>query len=157
MHLLAVRDGDQGPELLLSRRAGDVYASGLWHAPSGHVELETVVDAVVRETLEETGLVVEAADVRAAVTVHHRPPATGHRAVRRGSGSSSRSAAGAAPSGSWRRTSATRSVGSRSTGSRSRWSPTAEPESMPTGPARRSRCTSRNPAMRSPTTRQPTG
>ncbi|MFF5969926.1 phosphotransferase [Streptomyces sp. NPDC012769] len=74
VHLLAVRDGDRGPEVLLSRRAGDVYASGPWHAPSGHVELETVVDAVVRETREETGLVVEAADVRAAVTVHHRPP-----------------------------------------------------------------------------------
>ncbi|MGW8989079.1 phosphotransferase [Streptomyces zhihengii] len=74
VHLLAVRDGDRGPEVLLSRRAGNVYASGLWHAPSGHVELETVVDAVVRETLEETGLVVDAADVRAAVTVHHRPP-----------------------------------------------------------------------------------
>ncbi|MFD8258648.1 phosphotransferase [Streptomyces griseoluteus] len=74
VHLLAVRDGDRGPEVLLGRRAGDVYASGLWHAPSGHVELETVVDALVRETLEETGLVVEAADVRAAVTVHHRPP-----------------------------------------------------------------------------------
>ncbi|MFK0103211.1 phosphotransferase [Streptomyces sp. NPDC091040] len=73
-HLLAVRDGDRGPEVLLSRRAGDVYASGLWHAPSGHVEAETVVDAVVRETLEETGLAVDPADVRAAVTVHHRPP-----------------------------------------------------------------------------------
>ncbi|MGW2472664.1 phosphotransferase [Streptomyces sp. NPDC001665] len=73
-HLLAVRDGDRGPEVLLSRRAGDVYASGLWHAPSGHVETETVVDAVVRETLEETGLVVAPADVRAAVTAHHRPP-----------------------------------------------------------------------------------
>ncbi|MEU7283445.1 NUDIX domain-containing protein [Streptomyces sp. NPDC045431] len=74
VHLLAVRDGGQGPEVLLSRRAGEVYASGLWHAPSGHVERETVVDAVVRETREETGLVVDPADVRAAVTVHHRPP-----------------------------------------------------------------------------------
>ncbi|MER5893333.1 NUDIX domain-containing protein [Streptomyces sp. NPDC001876] len=74
VHLLAVRDGDRDPEVLLSRRADDVYASGLWHAPSGHVELETVVDAVVRKTLEETGLVVDAEDVRAAVTVHHRPP-----------------------------------------------------------------------------------
>ncbi|MFF8381810.1 phosphotransferase [Streptomyces sp. NPDC015661] len=74
VHLIAVRDGDQGPEVLLSRRAGDVYASGLWHAPSGHLERETVVDAVVREALEETGLVVQPADVRAAVTVHHRPP-----------------------------------------------------------------------------------
>ncbi|MFI2736870.1 phosphotransferase [Streptomyces sp. NPDC018711] len=74
VHLLAVRDGERGPEVLLSRRAGDVYAAGLWHAPSGHVERETVVAAVVRETLEETGLVVDPADVRAAVTVHHRPP-----------------------------------------------------------------------------------
>ncbi|MEU4359966.1 methyltransferase, FxLD system [Streptomyces virginiae] len=74
VHLLAVRDGEQGREVLLSRRAGDVYASGLWHAPSGHVEFETVVDAVVRETREETGLVVDPSDVRPAVTVHHRPP-----------------------------------------------------------------------------------
>ncbi|MGQ4485410.1 phosphotransferase [Streptomyces sp. SAS_281] len=73
-HLLAVRDGVRGPEVLLSRRTGGGYASGLWHAPSGHVECETVVDAVVRETLEETGLVVDPAHVRAAVTVHHRPP-----------------------------------------------------------------------------------
>ncbi|MFE0653387.1 phosphotransferase [Streptomyces sp. NPDC059534] len=74
VHLIAVRDGEAGPEVLLSRRAGDVYAAGLWHAPSGHLEDETVVAGVVRETWEETGLVVNPADVRAAVTVHHRPP-----------------------------------------------------------------------------------
>ncbi|MEU6620975.1 NUDIX domain-containing protein [Streptomyces litmocidini] len=81
VHLIAVRDGEQGPEVLLSRRAGDVYASGLWHAPSGHVERETVVDAVVRETLEETGLVVDPEDVRAAVIVHHRPPGGGRERI----------------------------------------------------------------------------
>ncbi|MFI1655128.1 NUDIX domain-containing protein [Streptomyces sp. NPDC020472] len=81
VHLIAVRDGEQGPEVLLSRRAGDVYASGLWHAPSGHVERETVVEAVVRETLEETGLVVDPGDVRAAVVVHHRPPGGGRERV----------------------------------------------------------------------------
>ncbi|WP_367825679.1 NUDIX domain-containing protein [Streptomyces sp. LMG1-1-1.1] len=80
VHLIAVREGHQGPEVLLSRRAGDVYGAGLWHAPSGHVERETVVAAVVRETWEETGLVVDPADVRAAVTVHHRPPG-GHERV----------------------------------------------------------------------------
>ncbi|MYT25563.1 phosphotransferase [Streptomyces sp. SID7760] len=74
VHLLAVRDGEGGPEVLLSRRAGDVYAPGLWHVPSGHLEQESVVAGVVRETLEETGLVVEPADVRAAVTVNHRSP-----------------------------------------------------------------------------------
>ncbi|TXS57983.1 NUDIX hydrolase [Streptomyces sp. t39] len=76
VHLLAVRAGDAGPEVLLSRRAGAVYAAGMWHAPSGHVDgaHEDVVTAVVRETLEETGLVVHGDDVRAAVTVHHRGP-----------------------------------------------------------------------------------
>ncbi|MEU0042910.1 hypothetical protein ABZ044_07430 [Streptomyces werraensis] len=36
VHLLLRRDGAAGPEILLSRRAGQVYASGLWHLPSVH-------------------------------------------------------------------------------------------------------------------------
>ncbi|MFD3662761.1 phosphotransferase [Streptomyces sp. NPDC058659] len=77
VHLIATRDGPAGAEVLLSRRAGAVYASGLWHAVSGHVDdaYEDVVTALVRETREETGLVVAPADVRAVLTVHHRPPA----------------------------------------------------------------------------------
>ncbi|WP_406859129.1 NUDIX domain-containing protein [Streptomyces sp. HUAS MG47] len=77
VHLTAVRTGPHGrPEVLLSRRAGTVYAAGLWHLPSGHLDgpHEDVVTALVRETLEETGLVVKPAAVRAAVTVHHRAP-----------------------------------------------------------------------------------
>ncbi|MGW3404853.1 NUDIX hydrolase [Streptomyces zhihengii] len=76
VHLLAVRTRSAGAEVLLSRRAGAVYAAGMWHAPSGHVDgaHEDVVTAVVRETLEETGLVVHPDDVRAAVAVHHRGP-----------------------------------------------------------------------------------
>ncbi|GGZ01516.1 phosphotransferase [Streptomyces poonensis] len=76
VHLILRRDTAAGPEILLSRRAGDVYASGLWHLPSGHLEgpEEDVVTALVRETREETGVVVDHADVRAAVTVHHRAP-----------------------------------------------------------------------------------
>ncbi|MFF9854128.1 phosphotransferase [Streptomyces litmocidini] len=79
VHLIAVREGQKGPEVLLSRRAGTVYAAGHWHFPSGHVDgpFEDVVTALVRETYEETGLVVEPDDVRAAVTVHHRAPAGG--------------------------------------------------------------------------------
>ncbi|MEU2655190.1 phosphotransferase [Streptomyces sp. NPDC007325] len=82
VHLLAVRDGAGGrPEVLLSRRAGDVYAAGLWHLPSGHVDgpFEALDTALIRETAEETGLVVAPADVRAAVTVHHRAPSGGAR------------------------------------------------------------------------------
>ncbi|MFD5618885.1 NUDIX domain-containing protein [Streptomyces yangpuensis] len=75
VHLLLRRDGGRGPEVLLSRRAGPVYATGMWHLPSGHLEAdEDFVGAVVREAREETGVVIDPADVRAAVTVHHRPP-----------------------------------------------------------------------------------
>ncbi|MFC9930114.1 phosphotransferase [Streptomyces sp. NPDC127190] len=77
VHLIALRDGPAGPEVLLSRRAGDVYAAGCWHLVSGHLDgpWEDVVTALVRETREETGIVVDPTDVRAAVTVHHRSPA----------------------------------------------------------------------------------
>jgi 8-oxo-dGTP pyrophosphatase MutT (NUDIX family) len=77
VHLILRRPGDSGTEVLLSRRAGDVYASGLLHVPSGHLDgpHEDVVTGVIRETEEETGIVIDRADVRAAVTVHHRSPA----------------------------------------------------------------------------------
>lgn len=75
VHLLLRRDGDRGPEVLLSRRAGPVYATGMWHLPSGHLEAdEDFVGAVIREAREETGILIDPADVRAVVTVHHRPP-----------------------------------------------------------------------------------
>lgn len=81
VHLLLRRDMGNGPEVLLSRRAGAVYVAGLWHLPSGHLDgpEEDVVAALVRETREETGVVVDLADVRAAVTVHHRSPGGGAR------------------------------------------------------------------------------
>lgn len=77
VHLIALRDGPAGPEVLLSRRAGDVYAAGCWHLVSGHLDgpWEDMVTALVRETQEEAGIVVDPSDVRAAVTVHHRSPA----------------------------------------------------------------------------------
>ncbi|MET9958214.1 phosphotransferase [Streptomyces sp. NPDC006326] len=79
VHLILRRDGESGPEVLLSRRAGPVYASGLRHLPSGHLDPdEDMVEAVIREALEETGVHIQAEDVTAAVTVHHRPP-TGSR------------------------------------------------------------------------------
>ncbi|MFF9375443.1 NUDIX domain-containing protein [Streptomyces griseoluteus] len=76
MHLILRRETGAGPEVLVSRRAGAVYASGLWHLPSGHLDgpHEDVVDALIREAREETGVVIDRADVRAAVTVHHRAP-----------------------------------------------------------------------------------
>lgn len=78
VHLVLRRDGDRGPEVLLSRRAGPVYATGLWHLPSGHLDPgEDMVEGVIREAREETGVLIAEADVTAAVTVHHRPPRGG--------------------------------------------------------------------------------
>ncbi|MFF7384738.1 NUDIX domain-containing protein [Streptomyces griseoluteus] len=76
VHLILRRETGAGPEVLVSRRAGAVYAAGLWHLPSGHLDgpHEDVVDALIRESREETGVVIDRADVRAAVTVHHRAP-----------------------------------------------------------------------------------
>ncbi|MEU5092081.1 phosphotransferase [Streptomyces sp. NPDC021356] len=81
VHLIAVREGAAGLEVLLSRRAGDVYAAGCWHLVSGHLDgpWEDMVAALVREAREEADIVVDPADVRAAVTVHHRSPADGAR------------------------------------------------------------------------------
>lgn len=84
VHLILRRETADGPQVLLSRRAGQVYAAGLWHLPSGHLDgpHEDVVTALIREAREETGVVIDPADVRSAVTVHHRSPGgasrTGH-------------------------------------------------------------------------------
>ncbi|MFI0901743.1 NUDIX domain-containing protein [Streptomyces sp. NPDC020983] len=77
VHLILRREGPGGPQVLVTRRAGPVYASGLRHLPSGHLDgpHEDAVAALVREAREETGVLVDPADVRAAVTVHHRSPA----------------------------------------------------------------------------------
>ncbi|ORT60714.1 phosphotransferase [Streptomyces sp. CB03238] len=81
VHLILRRDGAAGPEVLLSRRAGGVYASGMWHLPSGHLDgpHEDVITALIREAYEETGVVIDPAEVRFAVTVHHRSPGGGAR------------------------------------------------------------------------------
>ncbi|MFG2386060.1 NUDIX hydrolase [Streptomyces avermitilis] len=36
VHLILRRETADGPQVLLSRRAGPVYATGLWHVPSVH-------------------------------------------------------------------------------------------------------------------------
>ncbi|KMS75768.1 NUDIX hydrolase [Streptomyces viridochromogenes] len=76
VHLILLRDGPKGRQVLLSRRAGDVYAAGMWHLPSGHLDgpHEDVVEGGIREQAEETGLLSDRSDIRAAVTVHHRAP-----------------------------------------------------------------------------------
>ncbi|MFB7467690.1 NUDIX domain-containing protein [Streptomyces sp. NPDC056224] len=75
VHLVLRRDGEGGPEAQLSRRAGPVYAAGMRLLPSRHLDPGgDLVEAVIREAHEETGILIAAEDVTAAVAVHHHPP-----------------------------------------------------------------------------------
>ena len=57
---VVLREGAGGTEVLLIRRGSEPMAGG-WSLPGGAIELgESVREACVRETLEETGLTVEA-------------------------------------------------------------------------------------------------
>jgi 8-oxo-dGTP diphosphatase len=64
-----LRDGDK---ILLSQRGGS-YGYGQWHAPSGKLESdEPLTAAAVRETYEETGVIVDPDRIGLVHTVHHR-------------------------------------------------------------------------------------
>ncbi|WP_425954255.1 NUDIX hydrolase [Xylanimonas sp. McL0601] len=65
------RDGS--PEVLLQLREGTGFMDGHWAAgAAGHVEAgESVVEAAVREALEELGITIDATDLR-PLTVMHR-------------------------------------------------------------------------------------
>lgn len=69
-HLLL--ENDRG-EVVFLRRANTGYADGQWSVPAGHVDAgETVVEACVRETAEELGVVLAESDVRPILVQHKR-------------------------------------------------------------------------------------
>ncbi|MGH3168443.1 MAG: NUDIX domain-containing protein, partial [Trebonia sp.] len=75
MHVILRRAG----RILLLRRAGDVYASGQFCLPSGHLEEgENVLHAAVRETKEETGIALDPGTLRLVLSIHQRNPGTNH-------------------------------------------------------------------------------
>jgi 8-oxo-dGTP diphosphatase len=50
---------DDDGHVLLGRRKNTGFADGLYHLPAGHLEPgESVIDALIRETREETGIFV---------------------------------------------------------------------------------------------------
>lgn len=68
-HVLLRRDG----ELLLLRRAGNVYASGQLCLPSGHLEEgQSIVDAAVAETKQEVGIVLDPTRLTMVLAMHQR-------------------------------------------------------------------------------------
>ena len=78
VHVILRRRG----QILLLRRGGDVYASGQLCLPSGHLERdESVIDAAVRETREETGITLDPAALGHVLSIHQRNPGTSHARI----------------------------------------------------------------------------
>ncbi len=68
-HVVLRRDG----KILLVRRAGNVYASGQLCLPSGHLEQgESILDAAIRETKEEVGILLDPVRLRLVLSIHQR-------------------------------------------------------------------------------------
>ncbi|MEU1783769.1 MULTISPECIES: NUDIX hydrolase [Streptomyces] len=71
MVLMVRSDG----RVLLLRRAGNVYASGLLCPPSGHLEHgEPVTAGALREVAEEVGVTITPRDLEFCHAIHHRSP-----------------------------------------------------------------------------------
>ncbi|GIH11851.1 hypothetical protein Raf01_00230 [Rugosimonospora africana] len=62
-----------GDRAVFTRRAAGLAAGGRWQLPGGHVEEgESVVQAAIREALEEVGVRIAAEDTRFVHLVNHR-------------------------------------------------------------------------------------
>jgi 8-oxo-dGTP pyrophosphatase MutT (NUDIX family) len=87
--VLLLRDGDSGVEVLMLRRSSKIAFGGMWAFPGGKVEADdvdpdhagdellTARRAAVRETAEETGLLLDPAAM--VPFSHWTPPATAPR------------------------------------------------------------------------------
>ncbi|MCP2321898.1 8-oxo-dGTP pyrophosphatase MutT (NUDIX family) [Hamadaea flava] len=60
----------RGDQVLLGLRQGTGWSDGHWHLPSGHVERESSLAALVRETWEELGVIVDPAATRLVHVLH---------------------------------------------------------------------------------------
>lgn len=71
-YVALVRDGDQGPEVLLQLRRGTGFMDGRWaHGAAGHVERgESALRAAAREAVEELGVGVLEDDLSHVATLH---------------------------------------------------------------------------------------
>lgn len=77
-HVILRRHG----KILLLRRAGEVYARGQLCLPSGHLEEgENILQTAMRETREETGIILDHASMRLVLSIHQRNPGTTHSRI----------------------------------------------------------------------------
>lgn len=78
VHVILRREG----KVLLLRRAGDVYATGMLCLPSGHLEEgESILAGAVRETQEETGIALAPERLPLALSIHERHQGTTHARI----------------------------------------------------------------------------
>lgn len=69
VHLVLLREGC----ILMGERRNTEFASGEFHVPAGRLEIdETIIDGLVREALEETGITIRPDDVELVHVMHFR-------------------------------------------------------------------------------------
>jgi len=77
-YVVLLRPGAGDDEVLLLRRCGTNYRDGHWAVLAGHVEPgESVVEAAVRETYEESGVQIAADDLVPLTAMHRFRPEAG--------------------------------------------------------------------------------
>jgi len=67
LHLVLIRDG----KILMGERRNNGFGAGQYHVPAGHLEPdETIIDGIIREAREETGISIRAEDLELAHVMH---------------------------------------------------------------------------------------
>lgn len=69
LHLVLLRGG----RVLMGRRRNTVFASGQYHVPAGRLEVdESIIDGIIRETMEEVGIGLSPDDIELVHVIHLR-------------------------------------------------------------------------------------
>ena len=69
LHLVLLRDGC----ILMGERRNATFGTGQYHVPAGHLEAdETIIDGVIREAGEETGIRLAPDDLDLSYVMHFR-------------------------------------------------------------------------------------
>lgn len=69
VHLVLLRDG----HVLMGERRNTEFAPGQYHVPAGRLEAdESIVEGIIREAKEETGIAIAAEDVGIRYVMHIR-------------------------------------------------------------------------------------
>ena len=69
LHLVLIKDG----RVLMGERRNTPFGAGQYHVPAGHLEPnETIIDGMIREAHEETGIGIAAADLELVHVLHLR-------------------------------------------------------------------------------------